>query len=76
MLKNLMTAAKRFVNEMELKDIAIMKICLIAFGVLTGLALPKRARRPSAFFAALIFLGTWGTMMFRFLASLTRTKEK
>lgn len=75
MLKNIVTAGKRYVNEMELEDIAIFKLCLIAFGVLAGLALPARARRSSAIFAAFLFLGTCGAVMLRFLASLTRTKE-
>lgn len=71
MLRKWAAAGKRFVNGMELEDIAIMKFCLIAFGALVGLALPKKAKRPSALLAAVVFLGTFGTILYRFFVSLT-----
>lgn len=75
MLQKWMIAGKRFVNEMELEDIALMKFCLIAFGALVGLAVPKGTRKTAGLLASVVFLATWGTVMCRFLASLTRRER-
>lgn len=75
MLQKWMIAGKHFVNEMELEDIALMKFCLIAFGTLVGLAIPKGTRKTAGFLVAVVFLTTWGTIMFRFIASLTRREH-
>lgn len=49
MLDSLFTAAERYLKRCKWWDIALLKVCLCALGVLIGLAVPRaggRERRP------------------------------
>lgn len=76
MIHNLMSAGKRYVNDMELCDIAALKFCLMALGILIGIAIPKGARKPSALWAAVIFVGSFVALMGKFFAYLTTPRVK
>ena len=76
MLRKLITAGVGFIREMEVRDVGLLKLCLIAFGALLGLSVPARDRKPSALLAAVVFFGAFATLMGKFLASVTRVKEE
>ena len=48
-MKKLTDAANRYLRACDWRDIAVLKICLCALGVLLGLAVPGRKKRPAAF---------------------------
>lgn len=72
MMKELMYAGKRYVQDMELEDVAALKICLISLGALIGAAAPKRTRQGLACLAAVGFVGTCIPLVTRFVATLTQ----
>lgn len=44
-MKKLLSAADAYIAEMNWKDLALVKLCLCAMGMLLGLAAPKKARK-------------------------------
>ena len=44
-MKRLLEAGNACIAEMDWRDMALVKFCLCAMGMLLGLAVPKRCRR-------------------------------
>ena len=69
-MKKLTEAADRYLRDCTWKDISVLKFCLMALGVLMGLAIPARKKKPAAWTAALVFDGTYVPLMAKFLPYL------
>ena len=52
-MNRLFDAANRYLKDCSWKDIAVLKFCLIALGVLLGIAVPARKKKASAWAASL-----------------------
>jgi len=73
-MKKLFSAADRYLRVSDWRDIAVLKFCLCALGVLMGLAVPTRKKKPAAKIAGLIFAATYIPLIAKFLFVL-RSKE-
>ena len=71
-MKKLTDAANRYLRACDWRDIAVLKICLCALGVLLGLAVPGRRKRAAAWAAALVFAATYVPSMAKFLPYLLK----
>ena len=69
-MNRLTEAADRYLRDCTWKDISILKFCLIALGVLLGIAVPARRKKASAWAAALVFAATYVPLMGKFLPYL------
>ena len=74
-MKKLFSAADSCIAEMNWKDMALLKFCLCAMGMLLGIALPKRGRKWAALGAGVIFVATYIPLMLKFLPHLGRALE-
>ena len=74
-MKRLTDAADRFLKASSWRDIAVLKFCLMALGVLMGLAVPARKKKPAAWVAALVFLATYVPLMGKFLPCLLEDRR-
>lgn len=63
----LFTYADRYLRQSSWKDLALVKFCLCAVGVLIGLAVPRSRRRQFAFGALVVFVTTYIPLMYKFL---------
>lgn len=63
----LFTYADRYLRQSNWKDLALVKFCLCAVGVLIGLAVPRSRRRQFAFGALVVFATTYIPLMYKFL---------
>ena len=59
--------ANAYIRRATWKDFALLKICLLALGLLFGLALPNKARKPVGVIAAVLFVLTYIPVMGKFL---------
>ncbi len=75
-MKKLLSAADTYIAQMNWKDMALVKLCLCAAGVMLGLAAPKRARKWAAFGAMAVFVTTYLPVMVKFLPSLAEELRK
>ena len=67
MVKKWMAAGRLMVREMDLEDVAALKLCLL------GLSVPRKKKPAFALFSTLVFIGTYFPLMVKFLGSLLRT---
>lgn len=74
-MKNLFALADRYLQESSWKDLALVKLCLCAIGVMMGLAVPRGKRKLPLLAAASVFALTYIPLMKKllgiFLDSLT-----
>ena len=75
-MKKLLSAADAYIAEMNWKDLALVKLCLCAMGMLMGLAAPQKARKWVALGAGLVFLATYVPLMLKFLPRLVGLGSK
>lgn len=57
------------------RDLALVKFCLCAIGVLLGLCVPARHKKPVAGLAACVFLVTYIPLMAKFFRVLFRKED-
>lgn len=75
MLNKFCAAGRLMMKDMDLEDMAALKVCLLSLGALGGMALPLKLKKPAAFFASTLFLGTYIPLMYKFVSSLTKAEE-
>ncbi len=71
-MKELFRYANAYIRKLHWEDFALFKICLLALGVLLGLALPKRIRRPVGFVAVVLVMLTYVPAIGKFLNAGSR----
>ena len=69
-MRKLFSAADAYISKMNWKDLALVKLCLCAAGVMLGLAAPKRVRKWAALGAVAVFVATYIPIMLKFLPHL------
>lgn len=74
-MKKLLAAGNMFLKKMDLTDVALLKFCVGALGVLIGLGAAKRHRRGAGALAGLIFVASWIPLMGKFLHVITTVEE-
>ena len=75
-MNKLFAAVDRFLDICTWKDMALLKFCLCALGVLIGIALPGRKKRPAAWIASLVFVAAYIPLMAKFLPFLIGDQVK
>ncbi len=75
MMNSLLHAGRLYIRDMDLEDVAALKLCLMALGFLMGLGIPLKGRKPAALLAGLLFVGTYIPLMSNFFYCLTRARE-
>lgn len=65
-MKNIFNSVTIYVRQLDWTGLALLKFCLCAFGVLIGLALPKRARKSAALLSFCVFIATCLPLMLKF----------
>jgi len=69
-MKRPFSAVDAYIAKMNWKDLALVKLCLCAAGVMLGLAAPKRVRKWAALGAMVVFVATYLPIMLKFLPHL------
>lgn len=70
-MRKLFSAADAYISKMNWKDLALVKLCLCAAGVMLGLAAPKKLRKWAALGAVVIFVTTYIPIMLKFFPHLS-----
>ena len=58
-MKRLLELTDEYIATLRTEDIAVLKVCLLTFGILFGLTLPKKLRRPMGYAACGVFSVTY-----------------
>ena len=67
--------ANGFCKETTWKDMALLKFCLCAVGLMLGLCVPEEKKRSGLLAAADVFALTYPLLMVRFLQSVLRQRR-
>ena len=62
-MKKLFDWADDYIRQWDWKDVALGRFCMLARGVLLGLALPRCARSRARAASGMVFLLTWVPLM-------------
>lgn len=75
-MRRLYAFADIYIKESTWKDLALIKSCLCAIGVLIGLVIPRAKKKWSIMTAAAIFIVTYIPLMAKFLEIMFRKREQ
>lgn len=71
-MKTLTSSANEFIKQCQWSDIALLKLCLCALGILMGLGVSKKKKKPVFIAALIIFIITYIPVMAKYLLVLRR----
>ena len=74
-MKCLFSCANEYVKESDWKDLALLKFCLCAIGVMIGLAIPKKKKKVPFMVAGVVFTVTYIPLMTKFLRIMLSKDE-
>ena len=75
-MKRLLDYGNEFIKQSDWKDLALIKFCLCAVGVMWGMALPKKSHKPAAFIAVSVFVATYIPLMLKLFRIMDVMKSK
>ena len=75
-MKRWLDAANEYIKTWSICDVALLKLCVCAAGVMFGMAIPKRHRDKAAFAASAVFTVTYILVMMPFLRLMTGNETK
>lgn len=67
-MKKLFGYAEKYIDRSDWKDLAMLKFCLFAMGVLAGMRIPGKNRKQAGRIAAAVFAATYIPLMAKFFA--------
>lgn len=71
-MKKLFEYANQYVQESDWKDMALLKFCLCAMGVMIGVAISPKHKKAALGIAAGVFTVTYIPLMSKFLNIIVR----
>ena len=75
-MKKIFQYANGYLQECDWKNIGLVKLCLCAVGVMIGLGIPEKQKKPVFCAAAGVFFSTYIPLMIRFVRSAIRQKKQ
>ena len=75
-MKKLLEYANEFARQSTWKDFALVKICLLAMGLMWGMALHQKAKKPAALLAAAAFAATYVPLVLKFFGVINECRQK
>lgn len=65
-MKFLFRSADAYLRQCDWRDLALVKFCLFSMGVIAGIALPPKAKKPAIVTAAAVFVATYIPLMVKY----------
>lgn len=65
-MKKLFECADQYVKECDWRDLAMLKFCLCAMGIMAGLCVPEEKKKGPFWAAAVVFVATYIPLMAKF----------
>lgn len=63
MIRKFLDLGNKYAEQSDWKDFALTKFCLCAMGILIGVSLPKKCKRPVQAIAGTVFGATYFILM-------------
>jgi len=75
-MQELLNYATKFLKKSTWKDFALIKFCLLAIGIIVGMAIPKKAHKPVESIAILVFIATYIPLMLKLFRIIDDSTSK
>ncbi len=78
-MKEILRYSNKYLEKMNICDVALLKVCLCSLGVLVGVCVPKKYKKKVATTAGITYLVTYAPLMTKFLKVIieeSKPKEK
>lgn len=75
-MKKLFDYADQYIRESSWKDMALLKFCLFAMGILAGMQIPEKYRKRVGIAAALVFVVTYIPLMSKYVRIVMENSGK
>jgi len=66
-MKFLFNSADAYLQQSDWRDFALIKFCLFSMGVIAGILLPSKAKKPAIATAAVVFVATYIPLMVKYV---------
>ena len=63
----LFNSADAYLQRSDWRDFALIKFCLFSMGVIAGILLPSKAKKPAIATAAVVFVATYIPLMVKYV---------
>ncbi len=73
-MNRLFVYAEKYIAKSDWKDLAMLKFCLFAMGVLAGMRIPEKNRKQAGWIATAVFVATYIPLIAKFFLVI-REKE-
>lgn len=74
-MQKLFGYADEYIQQSDWKDLAMIKFCLAAMGVLIGVSLSDKEKKPAAWAAGAVFAATYIPLMGKFFRIISRGEK-
>lgn len=74
-MKNLLGYANMYIERCELKDFALLKICLCSVGIMIGLSIPEKKKKCPLMAAGFIFIFSYILLMAGFFKIIIEERQ-
>ena len=75
-MNKLFECANQYLKESDWKDLALVKFCLCAIGIMIGLSVPKEKKKYPFILAGIIFVATYIPLMMKFGKIVVKTLSR
>jgi hypothetical protein len=75
-MKDLFNFATIYVRRCNWKDMALVKVCLCALGILLGLSIPKHNKKRSFIIAGIVFALSYVYLMLKFIKIIMQENQE
>ena len=78
-MKFLFRSADVYLRQCDWRGLALVKFCLFSMGVIAGIALPPKAKKPAIITAAAVFVATYIPLMVKYgkiVAGMLKSSEQ
>ncbi len=65
-MKFLFRSADAYLRQCDWRDLAFVKFCLFSMGLIAGISLPHKAKKPAIAAAAAVFVATYIPLMVKY----------
>ncbi len=76
LLKTLFGYADRYLEKSSWKDLALIKFCLFAIGIMVGIRIPEKGREHAGRVAAFVFAVTYVPLMAKFFGIISEAEKE
>ena len=65
-MKFLFRSADAYLRQCDWRDLALVKFCLFSMGLIAGISLPRKAKKPAIATATAVFVATYIPLMVKY----------